>query len=65
MFGCHLNVDLWAFRVGEIKYLFGYAFKVENRVAVQLARGWQRKNEIIQFQNPCYISTSKALRRAF
>lgn len=65
MFRCHLNLELYASRVGVTKYLFRYVYEENDRETVQLVRCQQHYDEVSLFQDARYASTSESLWRLF
>jgi len=63
LFACHLNVELCISRVGGIKYLFKYICKGHDRVTAELMSANGRYDEISNFQDMRYVSTTEGLWR--
>ena len=72
-----MNVELWIYRVGSIKYLFKYVCKGSDRVTVEILRGSKDEqsvndpksvptvDEIQHYQDARYVSASEAAWRLF
>ena len=64
-FACHLNVELCVSRVGGIKYLFKYVCKGQDRVTMEIIAENECYDEVSNFQDARYVSTSEAAWRLF